>query len=164
MAQIDCHPLRQIFCLDDYLPLASGVTSITCNKWITFMFTSMPNQIKLYTWPDESQFRITDLLAFICIWLPTPRPCLSPDCGSKIKRCTESGSGSKKIELTLMNLNILLLGWNLPVRLNRQGLVRIHCRLALGSQTSNCPSCVCKAKRNPMHFFVLPKNMYTEDD
>ena len=128
------------------------------------MFTSMPNQIKLYTWPDESQFRITDLLAFICIWLPTPRPCLSPDCGSKIKRCTESGSGSKKIELTLMNLNILLLGWNLPVRLNRQGLVRIHCRLALGSQTSNCPSCVCKAKRNPMHFFVLPKNMYTEDD
>ena len=59
------------------------------------------------------------------------------------------------LELTLMNLNILLPGWNPPVRLNRQGLVRIHCRLALGSQTSNCPSCVCKARRKPMHFGVL---------
>ena len=47
--------------------------------------SSMPNQIT-HTWPDESQFRITDLLAFICIWLPTPRPCLSPDCGSKKKK------------------------------------------------------------------------------
>ena len=84
MAQIDCHPLRQIFCLDDYLPLASGVTSITCDKWISFIQCKMNfSNLITHTWPDESQFRITDLLAFICIWLPTPGPCLSPDCWSE---------------------------------------------------------------------------------
>ena len=158
MAQIDCHPLRQIFCLDDYLPLASGVTSITCNKWITFICPSPPCLIRLHipglmNLNSESQIC---LLSYV-YGFQLQDPVWARTVDLKWKDVQNPDPDLKKIELTLMNLNILLLGWNLPVRLNRQGLVRIHCRLALGSQTSNCPSCVCKAKRKPMHFFRTPK-------